>query len=191
MKAAAEGWISIGISPTVGMKDADMIIGWVDSEGHVYVFDAFSTGEYGPHPPDTELGGTDDIIEFGGTQIGEWTTIEVTRNVNSTDLYDRNFRSEDRLDVIWGYSDTEEFDDYHSARGAGQIVISEELPAGEEDEDEDVEGPPVILIVVIVVMIVIILAAVAVYTQSKRRKEAREMEAELTSTGQENARMPR
>lgn len=183
--ARASGWLSLGISPTVGMKDADMIIGWVDDSDRVFVFDAYSTGEIGPHPPDTELGGTDDILEFGGTQTGDRTTIEITRNVNSTDLYDKNFRSVETLEIIWGYSESDMFDDYHSARGSGEIII---IPQEVEDEEEDVEGPPVILIVVFLVLLVLILAAVAVFTQSKRRREAARMEEELKSTEQENAR---
>jgi hypothetical protein len=187
MTARASGWLSLGISPTIRMKDEDMIIGWVDDSDRVFVFDAYSTGEIGPHPPDTELGGTDDIIEFGGTQTGDRTTIEITRKVNSTDLYDKNFRSVDTLDVIWGYSESDMFDDYHSARGSGEIIVRPQEVEDEEEED-DVEGPPVIFIVVIVVLLVIVLAAVAVFTQSKRRKEADRMEEELNSTERENAR---
>ena len=30
------------------------------------MIDMFSTGDFGPHPPDVELGGKDDILLFGG-----------------------------------------------------------------------------------------------------------------------------
>jgi hypothetical protein len=191
IRADAEGWVSLGISPTVRMKDADMIIGWVDDSGRVFVFDAFSTGEIGPHPEDTELGGTDDIIDFGGTQIGGVTTIEITRMVNSTDLYDRNFRSVEELDIVWGYSDSDAFDDYHVSRGGGVIVpISEATEDEKGEDDSDDEEPPILLIAVILIIMVAVLAAIAFYTQSKRKKEAARMEEDLT-TEQGSARKPR
>lgn len=179
MMARAEGWISIGIAPTVLMKDADMIIGWVD-DGKVFVFDAFSTGEYGPHPPDTELGGTDDIIDFGGSQSQGWTTIEITRNVNSTDLYDRNFRSVEKLDIIWAYSNADDFNSAHPSRGSGDIEVipsSEEKPVDETD-DEDEDGSSIIWFIVIILIVVFIIGAAAAYFIIQKKKTPEEEEEE-------------
>jgi len=47
------------------MKDADMITGWVQ-DGRVFIVDSYSTGTYGPHPPDKKIGETDDILEKAG-----------------------------------------------------------------------------------------------------------------------------
>ncbi|MCU0637614.1 MAG: hypothetical protein MUE87_03210 [Methanothrix sp.] len=55
-----EGFVAIGFEPSQAMKDADMVMGWV-SDGNATVLDLYSTGIYGPHPPDVDLGGKGDI----------------------------------------------------------------------------------------------------------------------------------
>ncbi|MHA2138552.1 MAG: DOMON domain-containing protein, partial [Candidatus Hodarchaeales archaeon] len=85
MEVKTTGWVSIGIDPSVRMKDADMYFGWVSSNGTVNMIDAFSIGDYGPHPPDTELGGTDDIIEYNGSEVDQTTIIEFKRGIVTTD----------------------------------------------------------------------------------------------------------
>ncbi|MFW3146871.1 MAG: Ig-like domain-containing protein [Thermoplasmatota archaeon] len=138
VKARAEGWISLGFDPSVAMKDADMVIGWVDDRDRVYIFDAYSTGEFGPHPPDEELGGSGDIVDFGGTESGGWTTIEWTRKANSSDLYDTNIFEGAVMDVIWAYSDADDFDSEHTNRGGGEIAFTfGSIPLDDDDADDD------------------------------------------------------
>jgi rhodanese-related sulfurtransferase len=123
MKAKTNGWISLGISPTVMMKDADMIIGWVEKNGETKLFDAFSTGEMGPHPPDEKLGGTNDISIFAGTEIGEYTTIEFQRKLDTGDKYDRPFPRSGNLKIIVAYGSRDDFAAMHSFRATDTITI--------------------------------------------------------------------
>jgi hypothetical protein len=133
------GWVSIGMDPSMQMQNSDMIIGWVDDEGRVYVIDAFSTGAVGPHPPDTELDGMDDIIDFGGSETDGWTTIEFTRATNSTDMYDKDVFEGQIMDIMWGYSGTDEFSSYHDThRGKERdfdFTIDKTGPVDDDDDD--------------------------------------------------------
>jgi len=67
IKARTGGWAAVGFEPSSRMKDADMVFGFVQ-DGKTIISDQFSTGDYGPHAPDTELGGSNDILEFGGEE---------------------------------------------------------------------------------------------------------------------------
>lgn len=121
MKANTNGWVALGIQPGSRMKDADMIFGFVqDSETTVY--DLFSTGDFGPHPPDTDLGGTYDVIESGGREEGGYTTIEFKRLLNTGDEYDNPLQSGVNK-IIWSYGSADELSLQHTARGYGEIDL--------------------------------------------------------------------
>ena len=87
MTAKTDGWVAMAIQPGSRMKDADMVFGFVKN-GAVEVHDLYSTGNFGPHSADSELGGTDDILAFGGREEGGFTTIEFKRSFTTTDEYD-------------------------------------------------------------------------------------------------------
>ena len=98
-----------------------MVFGFVeDSETNIY--DLFSTGAYGPHHPDTELGGTDDILEFAGKEEGEFITIEFKRLLNTGDEYD-NELSKGVNQIIWAYGPGDQLALKHTSRGYGEINL--------------------------------------------------------------------
>jgi hypothetical protein len=119
MQAETSGWVSIGIEPEQIMANADMVFGWVDESGAVSVVDAFSTGPVGPHPPDEELGGKADVLEFGGSQTEGITTIEFSRKLSTGDRYDRDVLKEGTLKIIWAYGESDAFEDIHVKAGYG------------------------------------------------------------------------
>ena len=135
------GWVAIGFQPTTAMKDADMIFGWVDDQGGVHIKDAFSTGATGPHPPDTELGGTHDILAFGGAESGGVTTLEFTRHLDTGDRFDAVIPATGSMTIIWAYGGSDSFDSQHerSSRGTGSITMD----TGESSEEDTVELWPV------------------------------------------------
>jgi len=126
MVGRTTGWVAIGLEPTQMMKDADMIGGWVDSRGKPGILDCFSTGSYGPHPPDTSLSppGRNDILEYGGSEAGGRTTIEFTRLLRTKDSYDRDIPSNGTLDFIWALGSGDDFNFQHLGRGHGSIDIT-------------------------------------------------------------------
>lgn len=99
LEGRTEGFVAIGFEPVQAMMGADMIMGWV-SDGKATVLDLNSTGTYGPHPPDEDLGGSDDILEFGGNESSGWTVIEFKRKMNTGDPFDKSFLPGQRVNII-------------------------------------------------------------------------------------------
>jgi hypothetical protein len=124
MEAQTTGWLAIGFKPaTAPHKDADMIFGWVNNRGNVMMVDAYSPGTYGPHPADTEMGGIDNIISYGGTEKDGFTIIEFVRALSTGDQYDKDIPREGELDVIWSYGSTDDWTNKHTEAGTGTISI--------------------------------------------------------------------
>ena len=121
MKAKTSGWVSMAIQPGSKMKDADVVIGFI-KDGEATLYDFFSTGNYGPHSPDTQLGGTDNIIEFGGKEESGFTTMEFKRALNTGDNYDIPLASGVNK-IIWAYSSSDSLKTKHSKRGYGEINL--------------------------------------------------------------------
>lgn len=121
LRAETTGWVAVGIQPGSRMKDADMVMGLV-SGGETTILDMFSTGDFGPHSPDTELGGTDDILEFGGSEEGSYTTIEFKRLLDTGDQFDLPLSSGTHQ-IIWAYGATDSESQRHATRGYGEIQI--------------------------------------------------------------------
>ncbi len=113
LKAKTTGWLAIGFEPTSRMKDADMIFGWVE-DGQATLLDLYSTGSTGPHPPDEELGGTNDILEFKGSEKEGYTTIEFKRKMNTGDQYDKVLVPGQTLNFIWAMSTSDSFNRKHN-----------------------------------------------------------------------------
>ncbi len=120
------GWVAIGFGATEGMKDADIIIGWV-SGGRTHVLDSYSTGKTGPHKPDTSLGGSNNILEYAGSEVNGITTIEFARKLVTGDQYDKPLRIGTNA-VIWAIGDSDDPKDIHVERGSGTIVLRKAAP---------------------------------------------------------------
>ncbi|MBT4513146.1 MAG: hypothetical protein HOC20_13180 [Chloroflexi bacterium] len=121
MKAKTDGWVAIGFEPSSKMKNADMVFGFVE-DGQVRVVDMYSTGNFGPHPEDTEKGGTNDILEFGGSEDNDYTVIEFKRNLVTGDEYDNDLTG-GTVKVIWAYGSSDDSSQRHSKRGGGEITL--------------------------------------------------------------------
>jgi thiol-disulfide isomerase/thioredoxin len=160
LKGKTKGWVAIGFEPTRRMKDADMVFGWVkDSE--VTVLDLYSTGSFGPHPPDEELGGTNDLLEAGGKEEGGYTTIEFKRKMNTKDKYDKILTPGKTLNFIWAMATRDSLTTKHNIiKERGKLVLEavkeESLPAwmdielsdiatGETFKISDFKGTPILL----------------------------------------------
>ena len=133
LSARTTGWVSLGIEPTVKMKDADMIIGWVSEGGEAHLLDCFSTGDYGPHPPDTTLGGTDDLPDYGGSEWNGRTILEFRRLIKTADGFDQEFKLDGPMEIIWAVGDDDDYSSGHAGeRGSGTL----DLRTGESTEKD-------------------------------------------------------
>ena len=120
--ARTEGMVAVGFGATVGMRDADMVIGWASDTGMAF-FDAYSTGTTGPHPPDEELGGTYDLIEANATEQDGYTTLEFSRALVTGDPYDAELPASGELRLIWALGKDDDFSAQHVARGAATLLM--------------------------------------------------------------------
>jgi len=121
MQATTDGWVALGLQPGQRMKDSDIILGMV-VDGETLVLDSFSSGDFGPHKPDVEFGGVDDIIAFAGSESGGTTTIEFERALDTGDDYDIALERGVAIGIIWAYGSTDNEGQRHSTRGYDEIV---------------------------------------------------------------------
>ncbi len=123
LNGSTKGWIAMGFEPTDWMKDADIILAAVE-DGKAIVEDEYSTGNYGPHSDDTDLGGTYDILEYGGREVGGNTVIEFKRKMDTGDSFDKAFVSGQKVPMIWAMADTTMHDAKHNmAKGEGVLEL--------------------------------------------------------------------
>jgi hypothetical protein len=121
LEGKTTGWVAIGIKPSFMMLDADMYFGWVYSNGSVAMVDAHATGPTGPHPPDTELGGTNDILEYNGSENDQTTIIEFKRLLTTPDSSnDNSLPLSGTIKIIWALGTSDSFDAPHVKRGSLQ-----------------------------------------------------------------------
>lgn len=121
IKAKTSGWVAIGFNPTKVMKDADMVFGWVDTNGNAKALDCYSTGIFGPHPPDTDLGGTENISAFGATETNGITIFEFERILSTGDEYDAQITAGNPMVVIWGIGAVDNYLKKHKQVGSFDI----------------------------------------------------------------------
>lgn len=122
LEGRTEGFVAIGFEPVQAMMGADMFMGWV-SGGEATVLDLNSTGIYGPHPPDEDLGGRNDVLEFGGNESSGWTVVEFKRKMNTLDPFDKSFLPGQTVNIIWSMSSSDSLAHRHNVRGASSLTL--------------------------------------------------------------------
>lgn len=123
LETTSQGWAAIGFEPTTRMKDADILLGGTEN-GVPYIYDMFSTGPTGPHPPDTDLGGTSDIIEYGAQEQAGGTVVEFSRRKDTGDSYDKVLTPGAEITIIWAHANTDEpFMIHNIGKGVEKIVL--------------------------------------------------------------------
>jgi hypothetical protein len=124
LEVETSGWVAIGIEPADNLhKNTDIIFGWVDDHGRVKVVDAFSPESRGSHPEDKELGGTMDIMAFGGSELNGITTIEFVRPLITGDRFDNSIQRKTDTSIIWAYGENDDWEAQHQEQGRGSFNI--------------------------------------------------------------------
>jgi len=123
LRADTLGWIALGLDPSLAMNQSDMLFGAV-KDGVPIVMDAWSIGVQGPHPADTTLGGTDDILAYNATEDGNWTSVEIKRNHTATDQYDKTIPIDGNTTVMWAVGGDDDLISEHIRRGGGHWVLA-------------------------------------------------------------------
>jgi hypothetical protein len=86
------------------------------------VEDMFSTGMFGPHPPDDKQGGTSDVTMVSGSEKDGVTIIEFKRKLVTGDTLDKPLKLGENK-IIWAIGDTKEISMKHSRRGYGILTL--------------------------------------------------------------------
>jgi hypothetical protein len=124
MAAETSGWVSVGFDPEQRMQGANYILGYVEGDQTV-VEDMYGTKPTGrdSHPPDRDLGGTADVVEFGGREEGGVTVIEFKIPLDSGDQYDKPLSKGGTYNLIAASGRSDDLQSIHASRGLGQITL--------------------------------------------------------------------
>jgi hypothetical protein len=117
------GWIAVGFNPTRAMRDADILIGYVDGS-EVIMTDQFGTSMT-THAEDDRLGGESNVEVISGNDDGSRTTITFRIPLDSGDEYDHALTPGETYPVIFAYGEpgADNTDAYHANRAGAEITL--------------------------------------------------------------------
>lgn len=121
LRSPGSGWVAVGFAPEGPMmRGADILIGYV-KDGEAFVEDGYADAQVS-HKPDTELGGTNDIEEFAGSEGPQGTVIELVRPLSTDDSYDHPI-SPETVKLLLAYADKDDFVSYHAKRASATLDL--------------------------------------------------------------------
>ena len=122
--APTQGWVAVGFDPQTRMQGANFVFAYVQG-GQTSIQDMFGTRPQGPgsHPPDEQLGGQNNILEYGGQEADGSTIVEFKIPLDSGDEYDKPLLPGSSYTVILAYGSSDDFDSYHVDRGYAEIGL--------------------------------------------------------------------
>ncbi len=126
LSAKTTGWVSVGFDPQERMQGADYIFGYV-REGQLFIEDMLGVRPFGAgsHPPDTELGGRNDIRESGGRESDGVTVIEFKISLDSGDAKDKPLRPGQSYKIVLAWGSRDDFSSMHGGYGYATITIDQ------------------------------------------------------------------
>ncbi len=120
LSAPTTGWVAVGFDPQVQMQGADILIGYYNGE-------AIMSDEYGNsttgHTADTNLGGTNDIMNISGMEEDGNTQLKFMIPLDSGDDYDNPLVPGNQHTVILAYGPSDNFTSYHTVRTIIQLTL--------------------------------------------------------------------
>ena len=126
LSARTTGWVSVGFDPQDRMQGADYIFGYV-RDGQLFIEDMFGTRPFGSnsHPPDTELGGRNDIRESVGRESDGVTVVEFKIPLDSGDAKDKSLRAGQSYKIILAWGSRDDFSSIHGGYGYATMTIDQ------------------------------------------------------------------
>jgi len=122
LKGETSGWMAIGFEPGDNTHVADMVFGWVKG-GEATVVDVYSQGKEA-HRADTELGGIDDILDYGGMEDNLYTVVEFKRKLYTGDQFDQALARGGSVEIIWALSNSDDSIKIHNVSlGKGKLKL--------------------------------------------------------------------
>jgi DOMON domain-containing protein len=111
--APTTGWVAVGFDPTNAMQDANIIIGYVDGSGEVFIRDDFGTSP-GSHASDESLGGDYNVMDHYGKEEEGITMLHFKIPLDSGDECDRPLIPGINYDIILAYGSADNYTGFHS-----------------------------------------------------------------------------
>lgn len=131
MKAATNGWVAMGLSPSGTMSDADMMVGWVDDDDQVHLTDRSSSGYVQPEIDDSQ-----DFLDVDGSETTFETVVSWRRPLNTGDPQDIPITAGE-ISLLWAYGTYDGTDDLdisaHSSRGVATVDLFSGASTGLSD----------------------------------------------------------
>jgi hypothetical protein len=121
IKVNTAGWVAVGFISGISLTQVDFNIGVVTGS-RATVYDHFAAEHPGEHEDDRFLGGTADILEYGGSETDGVTVIEFKRLLKTGDTVTDTEISVGNRIVMWAYGTLDDII-YHAAKGFEQIRI--------------------------------------------------------------------
>ena len=116
------GWVGIGFNPSVEMKDANFIIGYV-KKGKVKVTDHFGTSKR-QHQKDAKVGGEKNITNITGSETNKVTEIGFSIPLNSGDSKDQIINPDTETTVLLAYgSGRDSFRSKHQFKAVLNVTL--------------------------------------------------------------------
>ena len=123
MEAETQGWLAVGLDPEDRMKGANFVFGAI-SDGEVLLWDAYGTAPTGAtHPPDEDLGGTNDIVAYAGREENGKTTLEAQIPLDSGDEFDKPLQPGQSYSIIVATGTSDDYDAPMAMRTGGRITL--------------------------------------------------------------------
>ncbi len=116
-----EGWVAVGFNPSKKMKDANIIIGFVEN-GTVTIEDHFGNGQIS-HRSDIALGGSDDVSNKAGTEVNGVTELSFTIPMDSGEQDDRALMEGETYKVIFASNRKDKITAKHNRRSSTMITL--------------------------------------------------------------------
>lgn len=117
------GWVAVGFKPSRGMRDANILIGYVSGDETV-MSDQYGVSMTG-HRPDDQIGGDTHLAVLSGEEADGETTITFRIPLDSGDEYDQPLAAGETVQVILAYGPNGQDDmtTYHAGRAGIEITI--------------------------------------------------------------------
>lgn len=103
LRAPVAAWLSAGFNPSKGMKNADLIIGYMEN-GKAVITDQHGIDPKN-HRKDTDLGGEDDVRKASGSRTDGETVISFSIPVRPSDKLDKPILPDAVVMLAYGKSD--------------------------------------------------------------------------------------
>lgn len=120
--APTAGWVSVGFNPSRIMKDANIIMGTVLSNGTAVLEDHFGTGMTA-HQKDTAIGGTNDATLVAAEEKDGWTRVTFSIPLNSGDSKDSVLIAGKKTVILLASSTVDELGRKHNKKTKVELEL--------------------------------------------------------------------